>query len=120
MQGTPHPRPHTLPSAPHPTRPSYPLRELQPKLPAAAAPNPSVSPGARQADVRRSSPRPGPGLAFGNAGVRNCWYRVFKELDEDGTGLISLDDFARMVRGRLRVSRAELEDERIRAASQHG
>ena len=44
-----------------------------------------------------------------------CWYRMFKDIDDDQTGLIDNDEFTRMVRNRLGVSKKELNDEALRA-----
>ena len=44
-----------------------------------------------------------------------CWYRMFKDIDDDQTGLIDYDEFTRMVRIRLGVSKKQLNDEALRA-----
>jgi len=44
-----------------------------------------------------------------------CWYRMFKDIDDDRSGLIDYDEFSRMVRNRLGVSKKQLDDEALRA-----
>ena len=43
------------------------------------------------------------------------WYRLFKEMDTDGSGLISYDELHSLVRNKLKVPKASLSDRKLQA-----
>ena len=46
---------------------------------------------------------------------KRSWFKLFRQVDVDGSGLISFDEFKRMVRSELRVSALELPESPLRA-----
>jgi hypothetical protein len=43
------------------------------------------------------------------------WFKLFRRVDSDGSGLIDSDEFSEMVRGLLKLSRAALPESRLKA-----
>ena len=48
-------------------------------------------------------------------GTERAWIKLFKLLDEDGSGRLSFGEFTKMIRLRLNLSEGELSEERLKA-----